>query len=167
MVTYRKLKIQDTQKFWHMMDALDRETKFMLYEPGERNPDTGRLQAAIEAAAEGEDFLLAAECDGEIVGYISAQRGRQKRIAHTAYIVVGVRQKFRGQGIGSEFFRRLDEWAFKKGLTRLELTVVCTNEPAKHLYERNGFVIEGIRKKSMLVDGRFEDEYFMAKILES
>jgi RimJ/RimL family protein N-acetyltransferase len=36
----------------------------------------------------------------------------------------------------------------------------------KHLYEKNGFVIEGIKKNSMLVDREYVDEYFMAKIYE-
>ena len=30
---------------------------------------------------------------------------------------------------------------------------------------RDGFQIEGIRRKSMLVEGKFIDEYYMAKIL--
>ena len=35
---------------------------------------------------------------------------------------------------------------------------------AKHLYEKNGFEIEGIKKKSMLVDGVYVDEFYMAKL---
>jgi len=34
------------------------------------------------------------------------------------------------------------------------------------LYEKNGFEVEGIKKKSVLVDGTFLDEYYMAKIIE-
>ena len=61
---------------------------------------------------------------------------------------------------------RLDEWAGKNGIVRLELTVECVNTGAKHLYEKNGFIVEGVRPKSMKVNGRFVDEYYMGKILD-
>ena len=61
---------------------------------------------------------------------------------------------------------RLDEWAGKNGIVRLELTVECVNTGAKNLYEKNGFKVEGIRPKSMKVNGRFVDEYYMGKILD-
>lgn len=31
---YRTLSVVDAEKFWEMMDQLDHETKYMLYEPG-------------------------------------------------------------------------------------------------------------------------------------
>ena len=33
---YRKLSLDDAEKFWNLMNQLDYETKYMLYEPGER-----------------------------------------------------------------------------------------------------------------------------------
>ena len=59
----------------------------------------------------------------------------------------------------------LEEWARGKGLVQLELTVECLNVNAVKLYEKCGFQIEGIREKSMKVDGEFVDEYYMAKLL--
>ena len=56
--------------------------------------------------------------------------------------------------------------AKESGIVRLELTVECENDGAKTLYERMGFEIEGIRPKSMKVNGRFVDEYYMGKILK-
>lgn len=36
MIIYRKLNINEAQNFWNLMNQLDYETKYMLYEPGER-----------------------------------------------------------------------------------------------------------------------------------
>ena len=55
----------------------------------------------------------------------------------------------------------MDIWAEEKKVSRLELTVICENSVAKHLYEKNGFEIE---RKSVLVDGKYLDEFYMAKI---
>lgn len=40
---YRTLSVVDAEKFWEMMDQLDHETKYMLYEPGERTKDLAKL----------------------------------------------------------------------------------------------------------------------------
>jgi len=163
-MNYRKLSVADAENLWQMMNQLDYETKYMLYEPGERQKNIPRIEALIQNSVEGEDFLLAAEADNRIVGYISAQRGSLNRTAHSAYIVVGVLKDYRRQGIGTEFFRQLDAWAEEKGIVRLELTVVCENEIARRLYEKNGFEAEGIKRKSLFVDGKYLDEMYMAKI---
>ncbi len=39
------------------------------------------------------------------------------------------------------------------------------NLGAVALYEKAGFAIEGTRKQSMLVDGSYVDEHYMAKLL--
>ena len=90
---------------------------------------------------------------------------KMNRIRHTAYIVVGIRESYRHRGIGTAFFRQLDEWAAASGIVRLELTVECPNGSAKALYEKNGFRVEGIRPKAMKVNGSLIDEYYMGKII--
>lgn len=80
-------------------------------------------------------------------------------------MVVGIRAGYRGRGIGTEMFKRLDAWAVSQEITRLELTVRKDNEAAVHLYEKSGFVIEGLRKNSMRVGGAYADEYYMATFI--
>ncbi len=40
------------------------------------------------------------------------------------------------------------------------------NEAGIALYRRRGFEIEGIKKHSLLLGGRYVDEYYMARLLE-
>lgn len=161
----REIKISDADAFWQMQFELDKETKYMMYEPNERTKNLNLINSLIQKAVEGDNLLLVVENDKEIIGFLSAQRGVPNRIKHTAYIVVGIRKAFQGKGIGTEFLKKLDLWAQQKNITRLELTVICNNIMAKHLYEKNGFVIEGIKKKSMFIDGEYVDEFYMAKLL--
>lgn len=164
-VIIRPIEENDAESLWHMMSALDAETKYMMYEPNERTKNMDRIKSTIKEAAAGNNLFLAAKADHEIVGYISAQKGILRRVKHSAYIVVGIRAAYQRQGIGTSFFKQLDKWADEKGVTRLELTVMCINDAARHLYEKNGFVVEGIKKNSMVVDGAYVDEYYMAKLL--
>lgn len=161
----REIQQSDAETFWQMQFELDRETKYMLFEPNERPKNLNLINNLIKNSLEGKNLLLVAKSNEEIVGFISAQRGTLNRIKHTAYIVVGIRKEFQEKGIGSEFFKQLDLWVKNKGVTRLELTVMCPNIAAKHLYEKNGFVVEGIKKNSMIVDGEYVDEFYMAKLL--
>ena len=169
-MTYRTISGNDTENFFHMMCRLDEETDYMMYEPGERQErtkDLGRLAGIIDAAENGGDFLLCAVTEtGEIVGFVWAERGNLNRVRHSAYVVTGIRSAYRRQGIGTEFFLRLNDWAKENGIIRLELTVECDNTAAKRLYEKSGFVVEGIKRKTMKVNGRYVDEYCMGKIFD-
>ena len=161
------IQVEDTESFFSMMCFLDDETPFMMYEPGEREKttDAAELRKKINDAVAMGDFLLIAEERDTIVGYIWAEKGRMNRILHTAYIVVGIRKAYQHQGIGTNFFRELDVWARRNSIVRLELTVECANTAARQLYEKNGFVVEGRRMKSMKLGGELVDELYMAKLL--
>ena len=95
---------------------------------------------------------------------MSAERGFDNRIKHSAYIVVGILKEYCGKGVGTRLFNNLLEWTELNGITRLELTVMTNNEKAIKLYKKFGFEIEGIKKNSMIVEGKYVDEYYMARV---
>jgi len=166
----RKIRTEDAEKFFEMCCQIDEETGFMMFEAGERRQrvrDLAALRQKINRAVLGVELVLVAENDDkELVGYMAVERGEFNRILHSAYIVVGIKKAYQGRGIGREFFALLDDWARENDIIRLELTVECKNVNAISLYERCGFKKEGLREKSMRVDGVFVDEYYMAKIIE-
>lgn len=47
----------------------------------------------------------------------------------------------------------------------MELTVVAEDMAAICLFSNRGFTIEGTRRDSMFIDGRFHDELYMAKLI--
>ena len=49
-------------------------------------------------------------------------------------------------------------------LVRVELTVYADNERAIHLYEKYGFVKEGVKRKAAISCGQYKDEILMARI---
>lgn len=163
----RKIRMEDADNYLDMLLNLDNETKFMMFEPGERPTDINIIKNIIEKSINGDDLVLVATDEESIVGFISVQKGEYKRIKHTGYVVVGIREKYRGKGIGSKLFSELDICAIENKITRLELSVICSNTIAKHLYEKNGFEVEGIRKNAMIIDGKYVDEFSMAKIYNS
>ncbi|WP_318245821.1 GNAT family N-acetyltransferase [Bacillus tianshenii] len=110
------------------------------------------------------NFLVAVDGE-ELIGYLMAIGSTTQRTAHSVYLVVGVSETARGKGVGTELFRKMEEWAKNRNLHRLELTVMIHNEAAINLYKKMGFEIEGVKKHSLFVDGTFVDELYMGKLL--
>lgn len=161
----REIQGKDSTNFLNMLLRLDRETKNMMFEPDERAKDIKQVEDMIGQYQQAHSLILIANVDDNIVGFLSAEKGCYKRIKHSAYIVVGILPEYQGKGVGTNFFKKLEEWTKQNKITRLELTVMIQNEGAIHLYKKNGFEIEGVKRKSMIVDNKYVDEYYMARLV--
>lgn len=146
---------------------LDAETQFMLLEPGERKTTVEEQRTQIDILLGQENqTIFVAEQDNELVGYLAASGGTFKRCKHSASIVTGILQAFTGHGIGTQFFQRVEEWAKRQHIHRLELTVMTHNTAGIALYKKQGFAIEGTRRHALLISGSYIDEYYMSKLLD-
>ncbi len=164
----RTIRVSDAEQFLNLCKKLDTETQFMMLEPGERTTTVEQQQAQIEHLLPAENrAIFVAEHDGQLVGYLAAFGGEFKRNKHSVYIVIGILQDFTGQGIGTQLFLALEDWAHRQHIHRLELTVMTHNKAGIALYKKQGFEIEGTKRHSLLVNGLYVDEYYMAKLLES
>ena len=124
--------------------------------------DSRKYLAAIPPG----DAQLVACAAGEIVGMAGLYRvTRQARRTHTASISLLVRDDWTGRGIGTTLMAAIidlaDNWL---ALHRLELTVFPDNARAIALYERLGFVTEGIHRDYAIRDGVYVDALFMARL---
>lgn len=159
-----KIKPQDAQKFLNLLLQLDKETKFMMFEPDERKMSAEQLENLLGSGEESGIFS-GIQKGNEIVGFISVKRGIPNRMKHTAYIATGILQEYVGKGLGKKLIKEAEKWALKYGVTRLELTVNEKNERAIALYEKMGFHKEGLKEHAMKIDGEYVNEYYMSKFL--
>jgi RimJ/RimL family protein N-acetyltransferase len=161
----RKAEVIDAEALLNMLKQLDCETKNMMYEPGERRTSIEEMKYNIANINASNSLMLIAEDKETVVGFLSADRGFANRIKHSAYIVIGILKSYRGKKIGTNLLEELVNWALDNEITRLELTVLTHNEGAISLYKDMGFKIEGVKEKSLIIDGKYFDEYYMAKLL--
>lgn len=139
---------------------------FMLFSPGERKMEPEQMAKLIEMLkAKAKAAIFVAQHNDEVVGYMIVQGDQSSRISHRAYIVIGIHSDFRGKGIGKALFQHAEEWAKEQGIHRLELTVIKHNEAAFNLYKKMGYEVEGTKRDSLLIDGTYVDEYYMAKLI--
>ena len=71
----RKIQIEDAANYLDMLLNLDKETKFMMFEPGERPTDINIVKNIIEKSVNGDDLILVATDEENIVGFLSLERG--------------------------------------------------------------------------------------------
>jgi len=162
----RMIQESDAGPFLTLNSKLDNETKFMMLEPDERNVDAEFEKQQIETLlASGNSTIFVVEDRNELVGYIALFGGRYRRIRHCAHIVIGILAEYRGKKLGTILFQIAEKWAADVELTRLELTVISDNKAALALYKKMGFEIEGLKKNSLFIDGKYVDEYYMGKAI--
>ena len=87
------------------------------------------------------------------------------RTKHINYIGgLAIHPDFAGKGFGSKMMAEIIDLGRIRGLKRLELSTATFNAKAIKLYERHGFVFEGIMKNYTYIqaEDRFIDEQLMA-----
>ena len=163
----RTIRESDAEQFLNLCNKLDTETQFMMLEPGERTTTVEEQRTQIANLLKHENqTIFVVEHGDQLVGYLAAIGGEFKRNRQSVYIIIGILQAFTGQGIGTKLFQTLEEGARQQHIHRLELTVMAHNKAGIALYKKQGFEIEGTRRHSLLVNGQFVDEYYMAKLLD-
>jgi ribosomal protein S18 acetylase RimI-like enzyme len=103
--------------------------------------------------------------DQQVVGWcdVSFVFGGSRK--HVGVLGIALLPEYRHQGLGVKLLEAAIQHAGKIGLTRLTLTVREDNLNARRLYERFGFVQEGLLRKEFLVDGRYFDVVSMGLLL--
>jgi RimJ/RimL family protein N-acetyltransferase len=155
----------DAKQLVNLIEEVE-SSGFMLFEPGERKISNEQMKKRIDSVKEEiSSTILIAEVKGAIVGYLFAVGGNPTRVKHSVYIAIGVGENQRGTGIGARLFEALEEWANLHNIYRLELSVMTHNIAGIALYKKMGFEIEGTKRDSLLIDGKYVDEYYMSKLL--
>lgn len=162
----RQVEQTDQQLFALLLETIDAESEFMLFEKNERKVSQEQAEKMISTFQNSiNSTLLIAEIAQKLVGYIMASGGKVTKNKHTAYLVLGVLQDYSGKGIGTKLMKATEEWAKQVGVTRLELTTMVHNEAALALYKKMGFEVEGLKRRSFVIDDKSVDEYYLAKLL--
>lgn len=161
---YRKATKADAAGIIAVMENAE-QAGTMLWSPGEREMEEATFAQSIEQEDTARSGFFVAEDEEGIAGYIFIKGEQLERIRHRAHLVMGMHERVRGQGIGTEFLEYVIDWAKHSPLRRLELTVLTINEQAIRLYEKCGFEKEGVKRDSLRINELYVDELTMSYLL--
>ncbi|HIZ48901.1 MAG TPA: GNAT family N-acetyltransferase [Candidatus Gemmiger excrementavium] len=123
------------------------------------------------------NWLTTKVATGQVVQYIIEDKADGRPVGSVYYrdidpanhsaeygIFIG-EENARGKGFGTETARLFTEFGFTVlGLHRISLRLLAENLPARRSYEKAGFAEEGLFRDMVLLDGRYRDVVFMAKL---
>jgi ribosomal protein S18 acetylase RimI-like enzyme len=87
------------------------------------------------------------------------------KLQGNAYLTIALREKCRGQGIGSMLMEQAEIYAKNKKIRRIELEVFGKNTNAIELYKNRNYEIEGVKKEAIKDSNGFDDIIIMTKRL--
>ncbi len=99
------------------------------------------VQAFAALADDKNSLFMVAEEDGRIIGGCGLTHILDEGDIHNVMVV----PEYRGRGIATMLMKRLLEEGSKQGILEYTLEVRVSNVSAIRLYEKLGFVSEGIR----------------------
>jgi len=145
---------EDAKAVSVLIDAVARERHYLAATAGFSEESTASFIASVKAA---KGVHLVALGDDAIVGWCDITPASFEGMTHVGRLGMGVKEGFRGQGIGKRLLKAALSRAFSQGLERVELEVFRSNDSAVHLYEVNGFLREGVKVGARKLDGLADD----------
>lgn len=109
--------------------------------------------------------VLVAEMGGVVAGYVKLQHPTSLPSHQHVLEVAGmaVDPSHQGTGVGRHLLKAAVRESARRGVRKLSLHVLGPNRAARRLYERCGFVTEGVLRSEFLLEDRFVDDVLMAR----
>lgn len=166
-VIYRRAQESDAGKIVDFYNFVGGETSYLSFEKDEYPMNVKEQEEEIRSLEGKKASIMLLAMDGEeIAGIATIHSSAKIKARHDGELGIVVAKKYQGQGIGTELIRQLIDWAKGNGVTtRISLDTRADNVKAVELYMKFGFVVEGYRRNSTLLDGKYYDLYVMGMML--
>jgi RimJ/RimL family protein N-acetyltransferase len=150
--------------FHACVDLVARERRYLAFVEG---PPVEMSRAFVRGLVAGGGVqFLALDAAGVVVGWCDVVRDRRAGFGHCGHLGMGLLPHARGRGLGRWLADETIRAARDSGMERIELEVFASNHRAIALYERLGFVVEGMKRRARKLDGEYDDNVLMALLLE-
>jgi GNAT superfamily N-acetyltransferase len=103
-----------------------------------------------------------ATTDDTVIGWSHLDLPLTQKLRPTAELTVGVRESYRGYGIGTELLERALSWAHDNDYLKVYKNVARTNMQAVSFLESRGWEQEGIRDDHYRIGHKQVDQIMMA-----
>lgn len=168
-IIFRHLTIEDAERFLEFRAQTAHDSTHTMHYVGMTFPSVEETAKRLQSQEEDQfDISIGAFDNNKVIAWMSFRLiwGNHPWTSHHANFGMMVLKEYWGQGIGKKLLDLQEQHARQVGITRIEAMVRVQNKRGVKLYENNGFKIEGTRRKAAKIDGEYQDEYYIAKILD-
>jgi ribosomal protein S18 acetylase RimI-like enzyme len=145
--------------FHHCLDSVARERRHLA---SVQAPPLESVRKFVLSNLANNVPQLVALNENDVIGWCDISPMKYEGFTHCGTLGMGVRKDFRRLGIGTRLLEHTIVEAKEIGLERIELEVYASNTAAISLYEKAGFVVEGVKKKGRKLAGEYDDLVQMA-----
>ncbi|MBP1845366.1 RimJ/RimL family protein N-acetyltransferase [Rhizobium petrolearium] len=161
IITIERIREEHIESFHKALDMVSRERKYLTFLEA---PPLESTREFVLDMIEGGHPQVVAVMGGKVVGWCDIRRHARETHAHCGALGMGIIPGYRDKGLGKRLICAALELACERGFHRVELHVHADNPRAIALYEKVGFVREGVARDAVKIDGRFIDAIQMAVI---
>ncbi len=154
---------QHIEGFNAAVDSVAREGKYLTFIEG---PNLERSRAFVLGNIRADRPHFVAVAKGAVVGWCDICSLQRDVFEHAGVLGMGVIATHRGKGIGKALLQAALEKAQTIGLTRVQLTVREGNLRAIALYEKHGFLLEGVHRNAIKIGTKYENHLSMAILFQ-
>ena len=162
---YRIVQISERHvaSFHAALDSVARERKHLAML---KAPPISETRKFVHGNIKAKNIQLVALASGSVIGWCDIVRSPRETMKHCGVLGLGVTSMHRGRHLGRELMTAAIARAWKRSISRIELTVREDNLPAINLYTQLGFQAEGLRRRALRVDGEYVNLVAMALLRE-
>ncbi len=163
----RSPKEEDIESTLEYLVISAEETEYILRYPEECGKYTAEGEKILfeQKNASPNEAMIMCIVDGKVIGNCEINFFKGIKTRHRANVAIALRSEFWNQGIGTKMFQEMIRLAEnREGVMQIELDFVEGNSRARHLYEKMGFRITGVRPNAVrLKNGTLLNEYMMIR----
>jgi RimJ/RimL family protein N-acetyltransferase len=163
MITLRPSTPDDAKDVSACVDAVARERRYLGFVSGFTADQT--LSFLTSLLETGGVQIIALD-ESVVIGWCDVTVVPFDGMRHVGRLGMGLLPAYRGQGLGRRLLREVLSRVFASGLLRIELEVFASNLAAIRVYEREGFVTEGRKRRARILDG-VEDDILVMGLLRA
>lgn len=164
-VRLRPFEVRDFEAAWEMLN--DPETRRLTGTHATFTREAaGRWYRARGQTSDRLDLVVATRTDDRMVGEaVLSDLDVDNHSCGFRISLVG--PSVFGRGYGTEATRLMVAHAFDVGVHRVSLEVFAFNVRARRVYEKAGFIVEGVRRDALYWEGEYHDAVLMARLATS
>ena len=147
------------ESFHRALDVVARERKYLALLEA---PPLSQVREFVMDLIQKGGLQFVAAVEDEVVGWCDIQRHGFPSHAHRGTLGMGIVPAYRGRGLGLRLIQATLVQAWAARFVRIELDVHADNARAIALYEKVGFVREGVARDAVFIDGEYRDAINMA-----
>lgn len=163
----RSPKEEDIESTLEYLTISSGETEYLLRYPEECNKYTAESERILfeQKNISPDEAMIMCVVDEKVVGNCIISFFKEIKTRHRANVAIALISEFWNQGIGTRMLQELIHLAeAREYVMQMELDFIEGNFRARHLYEKMGFRITGVRPNAIrLKNGTLLNEYMMVR----